>query len=107
MGTTTSEESMESKKKVAIIIENTNTTEEVEVELEKVQGKWLRLKEKRHQTRKEHLLDFRNAATHGDEERDAKVQKEISKRVNKEKQRQMGLRHLTNDVGRGRNKALK
>ena len=107
MGITTNEESMESKKRVANIIDNTNIIGEIEVELEKTQGKWTSLKEKRHQARTEHFLDFRNAVIPGGEERDAKTQKQIIKRVNKEKQRHMELRCLTNNMGRGRNNALK
>ena len=66
------------------MIDNTNTIEEIEVELEKAQGKWKSLKEKRHQSRKECLLDFRNAVMTRDEERDTKAQKQMMKRVNEE-----------------------
>ena len=83
MGITMNEESIEIKKRVATIIDNTSAIEEIEVELEKAQGKWVILKEKRCQARKEHLLDSRNAAVSGDEERDAKTQKHIMKRGNK------------------------
>ena len=38
MGITTNDESTESMKRVTTIIDNTNTIEEVEVELEKAQG---------------------------------------------------------------------
>ena len=38
IGTTTNEESMERKKRVATITDDANTIEEIEVELERVQG---------------------------------------------------------------------
>ena len=75
---------MDSKKKVVIIVDNASTIEEIEVELEKAQGKWMILKDIIHQARKEHLLDFQNASIHRDGERDAKAQKQIMKRANKE-----------------------
>ena len=53
------------------------------------------LKERRHQARKDHLLDFRDASMCREEARDVKVKN------------QMGFRNFTNNVGRGRNKSLK
>ena len=51
----------------------------MEVELEKAQGKWMSLKEKRHQARKEYLLDFLNDVLSGDKERDARMKKKDKK----------------------------
>ena len=64
-------------------------------------------KDRRFQARKEHLLDFRYSKITGDEVRNAKVQNKIKKKVSKIKQRQNRFRHVTNNVGRGRNKSLK
>ena len=65
------------------------------------------LKERSHQARKEYLLCFRNTAISEDKERDAKAQNQIIKRATKEKQTQMGFRHVTNDMRRGRHESLK
>ena len=45
------------------------------------------LNERWYQAGKKHLIDFRDAAMTGDEARDAKVQNQITKRVQKENQR--------------------
>ena len=74
---------MASKKRLATIVYNANTIEETEVELEKAQGKCMSLKERRNQGRKEHFLDFLNAEISGDEERHAKAQNQVIKRVKK------------------------
>ena len=58
MGMTINEESMENNKRVVTIVNNANTTEETEVELEKAQVKWMSLKERRQQAINEYLLDF-------------------------------------------------
>ena len=82
---TINKETMASKKSIARVVENTSMIDEIDAELEKAQGKWICLKGRRYQARKECLLDFRDAKITGDEVRDARVEKKVIKRVHKEK----------------------
>ena len=83
MDTKTNEESMEIKKRIVTIVENSNIIEEIELEVKKAQGKWMSLKERRYQAQKERFLDFRNAGMSVDEEIDANAQNQITRRVRK------------------------
>ena len=98
---------MASKKSIARVVENTSMIDEIDAELEKAQGKWICLKGRRYQARKECLLDFRDAKITGDEVRDANVQNKIIKKIQKEKQRKNRFRHDTNNGGRERKNLLR
>ena len=98
---------MASKKIITRVVDSTSTIDEIDTEMQKAQEKWICLKERRHQARKECLIHFGTARVTGDEARDEKTQNKIIKIFQKEKQRQNRFRCVTNDVGRGRNKCLK
>ena len=63
---------MERKRSTSRVVDSTSSINGINTEMQKKQEEWISLKERRHQDRKDHLLDFGNEKVTWDEEKHEK-----------------------------------